>query len=58
MNRLELTELAASVVASRAGMRLRLLVCCGTPCVAAGAEAVVAAIRERLAAAGIKGEGS
>ena len=50
MNRVELAELAESVVAQQQSCRLRLLVCCGTPCVAAGAEAVVAALREKLAA--------
>jgi bidirectional [NiFe] hydrogenase diaphorase subunit len=52
MNRVELAELAESVTAQQQSCRLRLLVCCGTPCVAAGAEAVVAALRERLASLG------
>jgi len=52
MNRVELAELAESVTAQQRSCRLRLLVCCGTPCVAAGAEAVVAALRERLASLG------
>lgn len=52
MNRVELAELAESVTAQQQSCRLRLLVCCGTPCVAAGAEAVVAALRERLAGLG------
>ena len=49
MNRTELVELAESLEQRRQGMGLRLLVCCGTPCVTAGAEAVVAALRERVA---------
>lgn len=48
MNRVELAELAEAVTAQQQSCRLRLLVCCGTPCVAAGAEAVVAALREKL----------
>ncbi|SJZ71425.1 NAD(P)-dependent nickel-iron dehydrogenase flavin-containing subunit [Trichlorobacter thiogenes] len=52
MNRVELAELAETVTAQQQSCRLRLLVCCGTPCVAAGAEAVVAALREKLAALG------
>jgi bidirectional [NiFe] hydrogenase diaphorase subunit len=52
MNRVELAELAETVTAQQQSCRLRLLVCCGTPCVAAGAEAVVAALRERLAGLG------
>jgi len=48
MNRVELAELAESITAQQQSCRLRLLVCCGTPCVAAGAEAVVAALREKL----------
>jgi bidirectional [NiFe] hydrogenase diaphorase subunit len=52
MTRAELAELAARVEERRRAMALRLLVCCGTPCVAAGAEAVVATLRDRLAAAG------
>lgn len=50
MNRVELTELAEEVTTRREGRRLRLLVCCGTPCMAAGAELVVAALCQRLAA--------
>jgi len=52
MNRVELAELAEAVTAQQQSCRLRLMVCCGTPCVAAGAEAVVAALRERLASLG------
>jgi bidirectional [NiFe] hydrogenase diaphorase subunit len=52
MTRAELTELAAAVAVRRQAMALRLLVCCGTPCLAAGAGGVKAALRERLAAAG------
>jgi len=52
MNRVELAELAEEVATCRQGRRLRLLVCCGTPCMAAGAEAVVAALREQLAGRG------
>lgn len=52
MNRAELVELADGVAARRLGRRLRLLVCCGTPCMAAGAEAVADALRERLTALG------
>jgi bidirectional [NiFe] hydrogenase diaphorase subunit len=52
MNRVELAELAESITAQQQSCRLRLLVCCGTPCVAAGAEAVVAGLRERLASLG------
>jgi bidirectional [NiFe] hydrogenase diaphorase subunit len=48
----ELVEAAAREAARRDALRLRLLVCCGTPCVAVGAERVVAALRERVAAAG------
>jgi len=51
MTRAELAELAAAMEARRLAMDLRLLVCCGTPCVATGAEAVTAALRERLAGA-------
>ena len=49
MNRTELVELAEDLEQRRQSMDLRLLVCCGTPCVAAGAEAVVAALREKVA---------
>jgi bidirectional [NiFe] hydrogenase diaphorase subunit len=56
MTRAELAELAAQVEERRQARQLRLLVCCGTPCVAAGAEAVAAALRERLAAAGTPAE--
>ena len=49
MNRGELAELAEATLQKQQACRLRLLVCCGTPCVAAGAEAVVAALREQLA---------
>ncbi len=56
MTRAELAELAAQVEACRQAMQLRLLVCCGTPCVAAGAEGVTAALRERLVAAGSPAE--
>ena len=52
MNRGELAELAEVTLQKQQACRLRLLVCCGTPCVAAGAEAVVASLRERLAALG------
>jgi NADH:ubiquinone oxidoreductase 24 kD subunit len=52
MNRVELAELAEAVTAQQQSCRLRLMVCCGTPCVAAGAEAVMAALRERLASLG------
>jgi len=52
MNWVELVELAESVVTRQQVCRLRLLVCCGTPCMAAGAEAVVAALKEKLAALG------
>lgn len=52
MNRGELAELAEATLQKQATCRLRLLVCCGTPCVAAGAEAVVASLREKLAALG------
>jgi bidirectional [NiFe] hydrogenase diaphorase subunit len=52
MTRTELAELAAAVAARRQTMSLRLLVCCGTPCLAAGAAGVTAALRERLAAVG------
>lgn len=48
MNRAELTELAEAVAAGQQQRHLRLLVCCGTPCMAAGAEAVVASLRARL----------
>ncbi len=48
MNRLELAELTEAAVSRQQERRGRLLVCCGTPCVAAGAEAVVAALRQRL----------
>lgn len=48
MNRAELADLARAVEERRNARRLRLLVCCGTPCVAAGAEAVLSALRERL----------
>ncbi|MDK9717701.1 MAG: NAD(P)H-dependent oxidoreductase subunit E [Trichlorobacter sp.] len=48
MNRGELAELAEATLQKQQACRLRLLVCCGTPCVAAGAEAVVAALREQL----------
>ena len=50
MTRTELAELAEKMDQRRQSMKLRLLVCCGTPCVTAGAEAVVGALRERLAA--------
>jgi bidirectional [NiFe] hydrogenase diaphorase subunit len=49
MNRTELAELAEDLEQRRQNMELRLLVCCGTPCVAAGAEAVVAALRDKVA---------
>lgn len=52
MNRVELAELAEAVTAQQQSCRMRLLVCCGTPCVAAGSQAVVAALQERLAALG------
>ena len=52
MNWVELVELAESVVARQQVCRVRLLVCCGTPCMAAGAEAVVAALQEKLTALG------
>ena len=52
MTRTELTELAAGVAARRQAMALRLLVCCGTPCLAAGAAGVKTALRERLSATG------
>ena len=52
MNRGELTELAEATLQKQQACRLRLLVCCGTPCVAAGAEAVVAALREQLTGLG------
>jgi len=52
MNWLELLELAETVTTRQQSCRLRLLVCCGTPCMAAGAEAVVAALKERLATLG------
>jgi bidirectional [NiFe] hydrogenase diaphorase subunit len=52
MNWFELLELAETVTTRQQSCRLRLLVCCGTPCMAAGAEAVVAALKERLAALG------
>jgi bidirectional [NiFe] hydrogenase diaphorase subunit len=52
MTRAELTELAAGVAARRQAMALRLLVCCGTPCLAAGAAGVKTALGERLPAAG------
>lgn len=48
MTRTELVELAEQEEQRRLGMGLRLLVCCGTPCVTAGAEAVAAALRERI----------
>ena len=48
MNRGELAELAEATLQKQQACRLRLLVCCGTPCVAAGAEAVVACLREKL----------
>lgn len=52
MTRAELAELAESMEQRRNSSRLRLLLCCGTPCVTAGAEAVVSALRERLTIAG------
>ena len=48
MNRAELAELAQEVVTRNQRRRLRLLVCCGTPCVAAGAEEVAEALRGEL----------
>lgn len=56
MNRTELAELAESLKQRRQNMELRLLVCCGTPCVAAGAEAVVTALRERVTASETRAE--
>jgi bidirectional [NiFe] hydrogenase diaphorase subunit len=52
MNWVELLELAEATRQKQQDCRLRLLVCCGTPCVAAGAEAVVAALRDKLAELG------
>ena len=52
MTRAELTALGGGLATRRQAMDLRLLVCCGTPCLAAGAEAVAASLRERLATAG------
>jgi bidirectional [NiFe] hydrogenase diaphorase subunit len=52
MTRAELTALGAGLATRRQTMELRLLVCCGTPCLAAGAEAVADSLRERLATAG------
>jgi bidirectional [NiFe] hydrogenase diaphorase subunit len=52
MNRAELAELAQAVEERRQGRSLRLLVCCGTPCVAAGAEQVAERLKERLATLG------
>jgi bidirectional [NiFe] hydrogenase diaphorase subunit len=56
MTRTELAELAESVERGRRNRGLRLLVCCGTPCVAAGAEAVVSALREIVTASGTSTE--
>ncbi|CAH2031904.1 (2Fe-2S) ferredoxin domain-containing protein [Trichlorobacter ammonificans] len=56
MNRAELIELAELERQRRDTMKLRLLVCCGTPCMAAGSEAVVAALRQRLAESGTPAE--
>jgi len=50
MTRTELAELAESLKQRRQSMEVRLLVCCGTPCVAAGAEAVMTALHERVTA--------
>lgn len=55
MNRAELAELAQAVSERCQGRRLRLLVCCGTPCVAAGAEQVAERLRERIVAMGEPG---
>lgn len=52
MNRAELAELAEVVATRRQERRLRLLVCCGSPCMAAGAEAVVAVLQDKLGAVG------
>lgn len=52
MNRAELAELAEREQERCAAMGLRLLVCCGTPCMAAGSMEVVAALRQRLAGGG------
>jgi len=52
MNRAELAGLAEKVARCREGRRLRLLVCCGAPCVAAGAEDVAAASRAQLSGLG------
>lgn len=52
MNWVELMELAEAVTARQQACRMRLLVCCGTPCMAAGAESVVAALKEKLAVLG------
>ena len=48
MTRIELAELAEKERTRREAQRLRLLVCCGTPCMAAGSELVVSALRVRL----------
>lgn len=56
MTRAELAELAEKEQERRDTMRLRLLVCCGTPCLAAGSEAVVSALRQKLAESGSPAE--
>lgn len=56
MTRAELAEIAEGEQQRRQSMGLRLMVCCGTPCMAAGAEEVVAALRERLTAEGSPAE--
>jgi len=56
MTRTELAEMAEKEQARRRGMDLRLLVCCGTPCLAAGSEAVVSALRQKLAESGSPAE--
>jgi len=56
MTRAELAEMAEKEQARRRGMDLRLLVCCGTPCLAAGSEAVVSALRQKLAESGSPAE--
>ncbi len=56
MTRAELAEMAEKEQARRRGMDLRLLVCCGTPCLTAGSEAVVSALRQKLAESGSPAE--
>lgn len=48
MHRGELSKLAEKLKEQQQGFRLRLLVCCGTPCITAGADLVVAALSARL----------